>query len=253
MGDEPAARLRKYLRVAYDAGGEPAAAARAPSRWAAPTGAAARIAAVLIVLVVAGLTYLLLVRVPPAPAAPSAPSDEPAPPAAVTTTDPGADGATATSATSAGEDAMSEGVLVVHVAGAVLEPGLVELPAGTRVAEAIESAGGAAADADLDALNLASPVVDGQQVYVPREGESVPPPATGATGGGSAPSSTGLVNVNTADATELETLPGIGPALAERIIAWRTENGPFASVDALTDVPGIGPATLARLQEKVTV
>ncbi|WP_156222874.1 helix-hairpin-helix domain-containing protein [Pseudactinotalea suaedae] len=238
MRDDSAARLRRYLRVAYDAGGRPEPPERAPSRWAAPTGAAARVAAVLIVLVVAGITYLVLVRVPPAPGAPAAPSAEPEPPGGVATAEP------------TGGDAT---VLVVHVAGAVLEPGLVQMPAGARVAEAIEVAGGPAEGADLDALNLAAPVVDGQQVYVPREGENIPPTTSGGTGAGGSQPGGGLVNINTADAVALEALPGIGPALAERIIAWRAENGPFPSVDALTNVSGIGPAILARLQDKVTV
>lgn len=249
MRDDPAARLRKYLRVAYDAGGEVEPPARAPGRWAAPTGAAARIAAVLIVLVVAGVTYLVLARIPPAPAAPAAPSAAPAPPGLVVTAEPGTGGAEAPTSQGGG-GAPTE--LVVHVAGAVVDPGLVEVPPGTRVAEAIEVAGGPTADADLDALNLAAPVTDGQQVYVPSEGEAIPPGA-GGSGGPSPGGSTGLVNLNTADATTLETLPGIGPALADRVIAWRTENGPFASVDALTNVSGIGPATLAQLRDLVTV
>lgn len=236
MRDEAEARLRRYLRVAYEGGPEPEPPARAPSRWAVPTGAAARIAAVLLVLLVAGVTYLVLARMPAAPAAPAAPSADPAPPATVTET--------------AQEPGATEGThAVVHVAGAVHEPGLVEMSTGARVAEAIALAGGATEEADLDALNLAAPVVDGQQVYVPAVGEAVPQQSTG----GGAPDRGGLININTADADALETLPGIGPALAERIITWRTDNGPFASVDALTNVSGIGPATLARLRDQVTV
>lgn len=246
MRDEAGARMRKYLRVAYEGGAEPEPAPRAPSRWAAPTGAATRIAAVLLVLVVAAITYFVMVRIAPAPAAPAAPSAEPSVP---TMPEP-----TTTSGEGPLESAPpSDGVLVVHVAGAVLDPGLVELVPGSRVAEAIELAGGATDEADLDALNLAAPVADGQQVYVPREGEAVPPATDGS--GGAEPGAPGeaLVNINTADAAGLETLPGIGPALAERIVSWRNENGPFPSVDALTNVSGIGPATLARLRDLVTV
>lgn len=239
MRDDPGARLRSYLRVAYDGGTEPEVSTREPRRWAAPTGAAARVAAVLIVLLVAGVTCLVLMRIPVAPAAPAAPTAEPAPPASAPT---------AAATPSDGEQAGGE-VLVVHVAGAVTEPGVVEVPHGTRVADAIERAGGATAEADLDALNLAAPVADGQQVYVPREGEEVPPVSSGA---GSATADT-VLNLNTADAAALETLPGIGPAIAGRIMAWREEHGAFVSVDALTNVSGIGPATLERLRDLVTV
>jgi len=141
--------------------------------------------------------------------------------------------------------------VVVHVAGAVVHPGVVELSPGTRVDEAISAAGGATEAADLDALNLAAPVVDGQQVYVPREGEAAPPAAVGSDPSVAGPGS--LVDINSADVTALDTLPGIGPALAQRIVDWRTEHGPFASVEALTDVSGIGPATMERLRTMVTV
>lgn len=245
MRDEAGARLRRYLRVAYDGGGEPELPERAPNRWAAPSGAAARVAALLVVLVVAALTYLVLARIPPAPAAPEAPAAEPSAPVV-----PEPSLASGGEPPGASEQSPSSGVIVVHVAGAVVDPGLVEVAAGTRVAEAIERAGGSTEDADLDALNLAAPVADGQQVYVPRQGEAVPPAAAGTD---SPDSGSGLVNVNTADAAALETLPGIGPALADRILSWRSENGPFPSVDALTNVSGIGPATLARLRDLVTV
>ncbi|WP_420113722.1 helix-hairpin-helix domain-containing protein [Pseudactinotalea sp.] len=244
MRDEAGARLRRYLRVAYDGAPEPELPERAPHRWAAPGGAAVRIAALLVVLVVAAVTYLVLARIPPAPAAPDAPSAEPSAPVIP-------DPTTAPEGSAVAEEPHTDGSIVVHVAGAVVEPGLVEVSAGSRVAEAIQRAGGGTDEADLDALNLAAPLADGQQVYVPREGEAVPPAAAG--GGDSPGTETGLVDLNTADAAALETLPGIGPALAERILSWRTENGPFPSVDALTNVSGIGPATLARLRDLVTV
>lgn len=144
-------------------------------------------------------------------------------------------------------------VLLVHVAGAVTAPGLVHLEEGDRVADAIEAAGGPARHAELDRVNLAAPVADGEQVYVPAEGETPPAPPEAGTGPGEvgAEGSPAVVNVNTAGADELETLPGIGPARAADIIAYRERDGPFQSVEDLLGVPGIGPATLDRLRELV--
>ncbi len=139
-------------------------------------------------------------------------------------------------------------VVVLHVHGAVGEPGIVELPLGSRVVDAIAAARGPTDDADLGAVNLARVVADGEQLYVPRIGEAPPPAVTGA-----GPDAQGRVNINTADATTLETLAGVGPALAARIIAWREQNGPFRSVDELTAVSGIGPKTLEGMRDQVTV
>ncbi|MFJ4220936.1 helix-hairpin-helix domain-containing protein [Curtobacterium luteum] len=175
-----------------------------------------------------------------------------------------AGGATAVgSPTGTGPDASTAtpSVVVVHVAGAVGRPGVVTLPAGSRVTTALERAGGAARDADLARVNLARPLVDGEQVYVPRVGETDVPIAVPDAGAGSAdvpgtPGSTGadaVVDLNAADAATLETLPGIGPALAERILAWREEHGRFAAVEDLLDVSGIGDAKFADLQPRVRV
>lgn len=141
-----------------------------------------------------------------------------------------------------------EVVLLVDVAGWVRHPGVYEFAQGARVIDAIDAAGGARPGALLQALNLAAPLVDGTQVLVPREGEQgiAPPAAAGAPAGG-------LVNVNTATATELEELPGIGEVLAQRIVDHRTANGPFTSVDQLVDVSGIGDAILESIRELVTV
>ena len=146
----------------------------------------------------------------------------------------------------------------MHVAGAVATPGVRRLPAGARVIDGVDAAGGALPDADLARVNLAAPLVDGQQVYVPRQGEvpPVPLPGTGAAGGaGDDPGATGAgpVDVNRATADQLDELPGVGPATAEAIIAHREEHGPFASVDDLLDVRGIGEAKLEQLRELVTV
>ncbi|AMD88176.1 competence protein ComEA [Actinomyces radicidentis] len=153
--------------------------------------------------------------------------------------------------------------VVVHVAGAVREPGVVVLAPGARVDDAIDAVGGLLEDADPDQLNLARVLTDGEQVRVPHVGEDASAWAqgSGTTGGASGTAGTGgngaggsgLVDVNTADATALEDLPGIGPALAERIVAYREEHGPFGSVDDLTDVPGIGAAKLEALRDSATV
>ena len=140
-------------------------------------------------------------------------------------------------------------VVLVDVAGWVREPGVYEFTEGARVIDAIDAAGGARPGALLQALNLAAPLADGTQVLVPREGQEgvAPPPVSGGAVAG------GLVNVNTATATELEELPGIGEVIAQAIVDYRTENGPFASVDQLLDVSGIGDATLEDIRDLVSV
>jgi len=134
--------------------------------------------------------------------------------------------------------------IVVHVAGAVNSPGLVRVPANARVALAIEAAGGVTPDAVLDAVNLAAPLVDGTQVVVPDA-------ASGGTSGAGG-TGDGLVHLNQATAADLETLPGVGPVLAERIVAYREEHGPFESVDDLLDVAGIGESKLGSMRDLVT-
>lgn len=149
------------------------------------------------------------------------------------------------------------GGLLVHVVGAVAEPGLVTVPDGARVADALRAAGGTTDKADLTAVNLARTVVDGEQLYVPEPGEVVPGADAPATGGETTPGAPGAaggaVDVNTADAVALEALPGVGPSIAQAIVEWREANGPFASVDELEDVPGIGPATLDEIRESARV
>lgn len=141
--------------------------------------------------------------------------------------------------------------VIVDVTGLVRRPGVYELSAGARVIDAIEQAGGAKEAAELSLLNLAAVLVDGQQIVVLKEGAA--PPA-GAPGAPAVPGMPGaLVNVNTADAAALDTLPGIGEVMSAAIIQYRTEHGPFTSVDQLEDVSGIGPATLEKLRPLVTV
>jgi len=138
--------------------------------------------------------------------------------------------------------------LIVDVAGAVRRPGVYEFGEGDRVIDAIERAGGPLAKADLSLLNLAAPLTDGTQILVPKTG----PPGAAPVGGGSG-SAGGLLNINTASATDLEGLSGIGEVLAATIVDYRDQNGPFASVDDLEDVSGIGPATLEEIRDQVTV
>jgi competence protein ComEA len=134
----------------------------------------------------------------------------------------------------------------VHVSGAVVNPGLVELSPGARVADALAAAGGSRSDADLGSLNLASPVRDGDQIIVPDLSE------IGDRAFGSVDTD-GRVNINTAAADELENLPGVGPVLAARIIEYRDTHGPFGEVEDLLDVPGIGEAKLASMRESITL
>jgi competence protein ComEA len=142
------------------------------------------------------------------------------------------------------------GVLVVHVVGAVRRPGLYRLPIGSRIADAVERAGGPTRRADTELVNLAAPVADGVQVVVPRRTVVQPPgavPGGGDTGG----SPTGPVHLNTATLADLDALPGVGPVTAQKILAYRQEHGAFSSVDELDAVPGIGPARLEQLRELV--
>lgn len=145
------------------------------------------------------------------------------------------------------------GELFVHVSGAVVTPGLVVVPAGSRVLDAVAAAGGFTAEADPAGVNLARPLGDGEQLVVPRLGEA--PPAAAPPGGsdGAAASSSAKVNLNTAAVSELETLPRIGPALAQRIVDWREANGRFASPDDLRNVTGIGEKIFDGLKDRVTV
>ncbi len=189
----------------------------------------------LAALLVVGSTWSGRPQVEPAPA-------EPAPAAS-----PPAEGPDA--APSVGGAADSAATVVVSVVGSVARPGLVTLPAGARVADAVAAAGGLLPDADPASVNLAAVVSDGQQVAVGVPGAGV----VGAADGSGAAGGAGPVDLNAATAADLDALPGIGPVLAQRIVEHRERNGPFRSVEQLDDVPGIGPATYAELAELVTV
>ena len=153
------------------------------------------------------------------------------------------------------------GRIVVDVVGAVARPGLHELPAASRVADAVAAAGGLTAEADRMRLNLAAPLADGSRLWVPVVGEAAAPevvPATAGTGdqgGNRAGGGLGAtpVNLNRADEVELQQLPGIGPALAAAIVEQRRRSGPFATVDELIEVSGIGPVKLDQIRPLVTV
>ena len=138
--------------------------------------------------------------------------------------------------------------LVVHLTGWVVQPGLVKVPAGSRVGDVLAAAGGARPGAALESVNLAEPVVDGQQVVVPGPGETLPAKVgSGPDRGG------GPIHLNTADPGQLESLPGVGPVLAERIVAHREANGPFEVVEDLLEVSGIGESKLASIRDQVVV
>lgn len=147
-------------------------------------------------------------------------------------------------------------VVVVHVVGAVAHPGVYSLPAGSRLAQAVEAAGGLTTEADAAAINLADYARDGQQVYVPIQGASPPPSPTSDSqaitrSSGAVAGADGLVNLNTATLAELDALPGIGPVYAQRILDYRQAHGPFTNPAQVMDVKGIGPATYARLQDLI--
>ena len=196
----------------------------------------------------------------PLPSGDGAPPGETGEPGTVGS--PGTEKPPATVAAGTGTESATAGTVVVHVAGAVQRPGVVRLPAGSRIVDAVDAAGGTAADVDLAAVNLAAVLEDGAMVLVPRIGEAAVPPGgemTGIPGPGTAsgtpagPGSAAAVNLNTADSDRLQTLPRVGPVLAERIIAWRTEHGKFTRPEDLDAVPGIGEAMLAALLPLVAV
>jgi competence protein ComEA len=159
----------------------------------------------------------------------------------------------------AAPSANDRAALLVHVLGAVVRPGLVELAADARVIDAVSAAGGLTGDADVSGVNLARPVADGEQLVVPVVGQLPPPGAAagpGSNAGGASPpgaASDGLIHLNSAGLAELDSLPRIGPALAQRILDWRDANGPFTGVEQLREVAGIGDATFAGLVDLVAL
>ena len=202
-------------------------------------------AVVLVLALGAGLVWFWMGArhggVPPASATPGVVADPPVPPPA----------ATSKITTSTGP------AVTVHVAGAVTRPGLLHLPAGSRVADALAAAGGSLPRADLDRLNLAARLSDGQKVWVTRRGEPMLPgaeavggPGTGNPGG---PEAAEPIDLNAADLAALDSLPGIGPGTAQAILEERTRRGGFRSTRDLLRVPGIGEMRFARLKDRVRV
>lgn len=241
------------------------AAGAAARRWAVPTRVG--LVAALAVAVVAGVVVVRAasafvpevghaVELPEVIGAPDAAGDavdgEPAagPGSADTGTGSGVDAPTGLGTAAAGPGDASHDV-VVHVVGHVAQPGIVELPQGSRVSDALTAAGGPSSSADLAALNLARVLVDGEQVAVSAVGEPAPATAPGPVADAAA--GAGPLDLNTADAAALDALPGIGPVLAGRIVAWREEHGRFRSLEELAEVEGIGPALVERLAPSVRV
>lgn len=257
-----------------------------PPWWARIRWAPDKVAGVALVVLVVALGAFsvnrLLASVPeaaPVPELPLAAPGETVPADGTSVPDPTT--ATGTSASPANVEPSASEDVVVSVVGLVGRSGLVTLAPGARVADALDSAGGVLEGGDRDGLNLARKLVDGEQILVglapgpdgPRGPRSAivgadgadgadgapaaEPGGPAASGGAASPGGSGeteaLVNINTADATMLETLPGVGPVTASSILSWRAANGSFTSVDQLAEVDGIGPATLARLRPLVAV
>jgi competence protein ComEA len=191
-------------------------------------------AAVATLIVCAGAFWLLRSPIPATEAS--------LPMASTSTSGPAPDAGTTTTVAVSGH-------VLVHIAGAVVVPGVYELEVGSRVRDAVAAAGGPTPLADANALNLAAILDDASRVYVPVVGESVPPEVT-LSAADDQP--LGPVDVNRATVDELDELPGVGPATAAAIVTERERNGPFASIDDLDRVPGIGPAKLAALRDLVT-
>lgn len=239
----------------------------ATSRWQVTPRAAAGAALVLLlaVAVLAGRTVLAERSAAPVPVAGSRTVTSTGDRSAFETgaTSQSAEGSTDPSSSAAAPGTAS-GTLYVHVVGRVRSPGVVEVPAGSRVADAVRKAGGLSSGADTTQVNLARLVVDGEQIVIAREGETPAPASTAgapaaAPSPGIAPGTPGVtgadqqVSLNTADQATLETLPGVGPVLAQRIIEWRTTNGGFTAVEELNEVSGIGEKLYAQISPKVRV
>lgn len=151
------------------------------------------------------------------------------------------------------------GPINIYINGAVARPDVYSLPPNTIIRDALLAAGGTTGDADINFINLARPLQDGEQVYVPRVGEIISQPSQAASSQTTSVSTSssvapdGIVNINTGTLADLDTLPGIGPAIAQRIIDYRDANGPFATIEDIMNVSGIGPVTFDKIKNRITV
>ena len=222
-------------------------------------GLDARVAAWAAVALVAAVVAAWMLRPSPVPFEESIPTASSAPMSSVSP-GPAADGSTPGGTGSSTSGPPTE--IVAHAAGAVSRPGVYRLDSAARVDDLVRAAGGLAADADAARVNLAAPLVDGAQVYFARVGEEAPPqvagpsvPSQGSPSGGDGAEGfpDGPIDINLATEDELDELPGVGPSIAAAIVAYRTVNGGFSSVEELLDVRGIGEAKLAELTPLVTV
>lgn len=233
----------RQARAVYEsAHGNPVSDDARGMRWSLSPRAAATACLVMVVL---GAVLLWALRPPGGEMVPAAaPNAVPSEAGGAASTAPGG-----TAGGEVGADAWGEAadggtvVVVVDVAGHVVDPGVRELPGGSRVGDAIDAAGGTLPDAARDGPNLARVLVDGEQVYVPGLDDQ----------GGGAAARPSKINVNRADVAALEELPGVGPVLAQRIEDYRGEHGPFTAVEDLEAVSGIGPSLLSQLAEEATV
>lgn len=237
-----------------ETGQEPAAPTGV--RWLPSRRSAVAVAvAVLLAAAVAGWWFF---SSRPQPIAVTASGATPVVPAAVTATGSAANASLSVSSVSSVSPSVSASSagLVIDVAGDVRKPGIYRLPAGSRVYQAVRAAGGALPGTDTTGLNMAAPLSDGEQIIVggpPGSGGTVLAPQPGTAPGEGGAGSSGPVSLNSATQEQLESLPGVGPVLAQKILDWRTEHGRFSSVDELRQVPGIGEVKFAALKSRVTL
>lgn len=265
LGDAPATGAPAEGSPDWDASGQAAVAVeRTPATFRWRSGRNAAVLLAVISMLLAGWFWWQAVDGAPR----VQPLGQPPGPEMSDAAGPGGDNGTVSDGAPANADPAAAGlpgatlasVIVVHVAGAVARPGVVLLPRGSRVHEAIKAAGGSTRTADLDRLNLAAILEDGQKILVPVLGgpdpvePSGPSTATGGAGtSGSGEAPAGKINLNTADVEELATLPRVGPVLAQRIVDWRTQHGGFGRVEELDAVEGVGPKLLEALLPLVRV
>jgi len=151
------------------------------------------------------------------------------------------------------ESATTATVVVVHVVGEVKEPGVYDLPADSRITDAIEAAGGATKDADLTSINLARVLFDGEQIFIGNINSAAAPSTSSSSSSSSSTNPAGRININMANAAQLDQLPGIGPVIAGRIVEYRNQNGPFRQLTDLKQVSGIGDAIYDKIKDLITL